>query len=148
MNEREIVERLRHANEYEPLGHDAWEAADTIERLLARAEIAEKIVRDTLWMAGRYADGRKTYAVSMYNDALAQAKAAGIDGDARPALDGMAAGYPGTLDGWIARAEKAERERDEATTLLRATLVPMPTHNELMRRVESIRAFIAKMEGK
>lgn len=29
-----------------------------------------KIVRDTLWMARRYADGRSTYAPNMFNDAV------------------------------------------------------------------------------
>jgi len=31
----DLVERLRHADEYEPLGHDGWEAADRIEALEA-----------------------------------------------------------------------------------------------------------------
>lgn len=31
----DLVKRLRHADEYEPLGHDAWEAADRIEALEA-----------------------------------------------------------------------------------------------------------------
>ena len=39
----ELVKRLRGADEYEPLGHDAWEAADRIEALeaaLAKADAA------------------------------------------------------------------------------------------------------------
>jgi hypothetical protein len=34
-----------------------------------REKQLEQIIRDTLWMARRYADGRQTYAVGMYNDA-------------------------------------------------------------------------------
>lgn len=38
-----LIERLRKADEYEPLGHDGWEAADRIEQLLQRIEA---LVRD------------------------------------------------------------------------------------------------------
>ena len=31
----DLVKRLRHTDEYEPLGHDGWEAADRIEELEA-----------------------------------------------------------------------------------------------------------------
>jgi len=33
MTDEELVKRLRRADEYEPLGHDGWEAADRIEAL-------------------------------------------------------------------------------------------------------------------
>ena len=39
----DLVKRLRKADEYEPLGHDGWEAADRIEELeakLAKAHLA------------------------------------------------------------------------------------------------------------
>jgi len=43
----DLVKRLRRADEYEPLGHDGWEAADRIEELetkLAKAvEALERI---------------------------------------------------------------------------------------------------------
>ena len=57
------------------------------EERAARME-AQRVVRDTLWMAGRYADGRQTYAVGMYNDALKIAQRGGYDGGAKPAIDG------------------------------------------------------------
>jgi hypothetical protein len=50
---------------------------------------AQRVVRDTLWMAGRYADGRRSYAVGLYNDALAIAQAGGYAEGAKPARDGM-----------------------------------------------------------
>lgn len=34
-----------------------------------REELLERIIRDTLWMARRYADGRQSYATGMYNEA-------------------------------------------------------------------------------
>lgn len=36
------------------------------------------IVRDTLWMACRYAHGRQSYAVAMYNEAARKAQALGV----------------------------------------------------------------------
>lgn len=39
-----------------------------------REEQLESIIRNTLWMARRYADGRSTYAVSQYNSAARLAK--------------------------------------------------------------------------
>lgn len=58
---------------------DAWnrrsEAAlttlsATIEELRTERDAARNIVRDIYWMALRYADGRKSYAVGMCNDAV------------------------------------------------------------------------------
>ena len=34
MTDEKLIARLRKADEYEPLGHDGWEAADRIEQLL------------------------------------------------------------------------------------------------------------------
>lgn len=34
MSDEELIARLRKADEYEPLGHDGWEAADRIEALV------------------------------------------------------------------------------------------------------------------
>lgn len=39
----------------------------------------ENIIKDTLWMARRYADGRRTYAVSMVNDAIDKCNELGIE---------------------------------------------------------------------
>lgn len=49
----------------------------------------QTIVENTLWMAGRYADGRRTYAVGLYNDMLVRAEALGCAMGAKPAVDGM-----------------------------------------------------------
>lgn len=35
----DLIRRLRGADEYEPLGHDAWEAADAIERLTGERDV-------------------------------------------------------------------------------------------------------------
>lgn len=43
----EVLERLRKADEYEPLGHDGWEAADLITTLLAQ-NAALRAERDEL----------------------------------------------------------------------------------------------------
>lgn len=72
-NEREIVERLRRANEYEPLGHDAWEAADAIERLLARAEAAEALVKEAgevLFKLHHAACGKTGFAAAVRLDSM------------------------------------------------------------------------------
>ena len=34
MSDNDLIARLRKADEYEPLGHDGWEAADRIEALV------------------------------------------------------------------------------------------------------------------
>lgn len=44
----------------------------------SREQILEKIIRDTLWMACRYAHGRQSYAVAMYNDAARAAVEANV----------------------------------------------------------------------
>ena len=38
-----------------------------------KADTLEKVVIDIQWMAKRYVDGRRTYAVAMYNDAIKKA---------------------------------------------------------------------------
>ena len=42
----ELVERLNRADEYEPLGHDGWEAADRIEQLTAERDRLRGALRD------------------------------------------------------------------------------------------------------
>jgi hypothetical protein len=76
------------------LTRDYVDAARSADAALLRerdAQIASliKIVENTLWMAGRYADRRMTYAVGLYNDMLAQAEALGCANEAKPAVDGM-----------------------------------------------------------
>lgn len=55
---------------------------------------ALRIISDTLWMARRYANGRRTYAVALYNEAARSAIALGIR-DVEFALDGMGPAYSG-----------------------------------------------------
>lgn len=44
----------------------------------SRIEALESIIRDTIWMACRYAHGRQSYAVGMYNDAARRAVELGV----------------------------------------------------------------------
>jgi hypothetical protein len=44
-----------------------------------RSEELERIILDIYWMARRYAHGRKTYAVSQYNDAINKAIELGVN---------------------------------------------------------------------
>lgn len=60
-----------------------------VEAQQGENERLKDIIRHTLWMAGRYADGRRSYAVGLYNDKLALARELGCDGDALDAKDGM-----------------------------------------------------------
>lgn len=39
-------------------------------KLKEENEILKEIIKDTLWMARRYADGRSTYAPTMFNNAV------------------------------------------------------------------------------
>ena len=43
-----------------------------------REEQLERIIIDIYWMARRYADGRRSYAVGMYNDAIDSAVKLGL----------------------------------------------------------------------
>lgn len=55
MSDEELIARLRKANEYEPLGHDGWEAADRIEALVKERDKyrdAVGILEDALQEAG------------------------------------------------------------------------------------------------
>lgn len=42
----DLIARLRRADEYEPLGHDAWEAAAAIAALTAERDALQAQVRD------------------------------------------------------------------------------------------------------
>ena len=110
---------------------DAARAADAallrerdaqIASLTAERDQMAAIIRDTLWMAARYADGRRSYAVGLYNDARVKAEALGCAHEAWPAVDGMDPERP-TLTEELAtlRAERdaaqqeiAEQQRDYA----------------------------------
>ena len=47
-------------------------------RIAKREEQLENIILDIYWMARRYADGRQSYAVGMYNDAIELAIELGV----------------------------------------------------------------------
>lgn len=44
-----------------------------------RCKELEQIILDIHWMARRYADGRRSYAVSMFNDAVSKAVEMGLN---------------------------------------------------------------------
>lgn len=48
-------------------------------RMEAENKLLRQMFQSISWMARRYADGRRTYAVSMYNDAVKQALSLGIE---------------------------------------------------------------------
>lgn len=101
------------------------------KQLRQRAEQAEQerdqarqVVRDTLWMAGRYADGRRSYAVGMYQRALAVAEAGGFSAEAKHAVDGMAPEWPTLLErAEHAEASLAQREAEIARWIERAVSI-------------------------
>ena len=71
---------------------------DFVAVAIAQRDEARHVVRETLWMAGRYANGRQTYAVKMYNDARKIAEAGGYASKAEPAVDGGEMGTPMRID--------------------------------------------------
>lgn len=89
---------------------------------------ARSIVRDIHWMAVRYADNRRSYAVGMCNDALRKAYDGGWlvysddkqhDLDPQYARDGMFdTEWRSAVDAANSRALEAEAQRDEALKAL------------------------------
>lgn len=80
-------------------------------------EVLRSIVQNTLWMARRYADGRMSYAVSTYNDAVHALDDEGLGhllkpepehlGAARFANDGMFGTYDPETRRYIPVAKNA-----------------------------------------
>ena len=108
-------------------------SADTIASLRRERDEARQIVRDIYWMALRYADGRKSYAVGMCNDAVQKAYDGGWitpkdqGGDPitpRLARDGMAAEW---LD-ISARAHAAEAQVANLTEQVRQAFLDGVTY--------------------
>lgn len=112
-------------------------SADAIERLERERDEARGIVRDIHWMAVRYADNRKSYAVGMCNDALRKAYDGGWlvfseskqhDIDPQYARHGLLdAEWRSAVDDATARATAAEAE----AATLRARVAKM---EEALRR--------------
>jgi hypothetical protein len=59
--------------------------------------VYKHIIREIWWMARRYAHGRQTYAVSMYNDAIRLAQSKGLKFDPDP-VDGLVEAKDGMFD--------------------------------------------------
>ncbi|TPM37015.1 hypothetical protein [Mesorhizobium sp. B2-3-2] len=112
-------------------------------KLKAERDEARSIVRDIHWMAVRYADNRKSYAVGMCNDALRKAYEAGWltytrdNGKLDPqyARDGLFdREWVSALDNATARAEKAESalaSSQEEIERLRKALEPFGRPNDI-----------------
>lgn len=49
MSDEELIARLRKADEYEPLGHDGWEAADRIEALVKERDQWIEHTKNAVW---------------------------------------------------------------------------------------------------
>ena len=84
-------------------------------RVLAERDAARRIVQDIHWMARRYADGRRSYAPGMFNDAVRPAfeagwlKPNGAADESQYARDGDFDAEWKSLEGRLAQAE-AERD--------------------------------------
>jgi hypothetical protein len=63
--------------------------AKSMQELEQENYILRSIIKDTLWMARRYADGRSTYAPSAVNMAIEKAKQLGITIGTDTSLDGL-----------------------------------------------------------
>lgn len=127
---KELVARLRKASRAiylateeavaDDISSKLTRAADTIERLERERDEARGIVRDIHWMAVRYADNRKSYAVGMCNDALRKAYDGGwlvysdtkqLNLDPQYARNGLFdVEWRSAVDNATARAEAAEAE--------------------------------------
>jgi hypothetical protein len=69
-DDNDLVKKLRMADEYLPLGHDGWEAADRIEELVAANEALTEQLEDarldakeaeaySVWLEGKLAKARE-----------------------------------------------------------------------------------------
>jgi len=90
------------------------EATERAGRMERERDEARGVVLDTLWMARRYADGRQSYAVGMYNDA---AKIAEAGGYAKGEPDGTLYALDGLRPEYQAVEQRAQAAQAEATRL-------------------------------
>ena len=80
----------------------------TKKELEERCKTLEKMFEDIYWMAQRYAHGRKTYAVSTYNDAVKKAQEMGLKITPDPAT-GLVEAKDGMFDkDWFEEQEKKD----------------------------------------
>ena len=102
----------------------------TDRELRDRIDILESIIHDTLWMARRYAHGRMSYAVGMYNDAARKAKSLGIHGMDRDGDGSLFAIDGGLVDGigTPSMSGLSQDEYDKAVDgLNQAGITPVPS---------------------
>ena len=85
---RLLLRRLEKAGTFAQTGMECWSLlnlrnliAATCEypKAIKKIEVLKSLVKDTLWMARRYAHGRSSYAVSMYNQSVHRLDAIGLD---------------------------------------------------------------------
>ena len=127
----DLLKRLRMADEYLPLGHDGWEAADRIEALEAELHlmktsgVAEVAVRNPSVMEYmKHWEGRAETAEAKLakNEALMQAGFAEYE---RRLAKAVEAAYregflAGTADGWVNNPRiKVEWKRSKALAELK-----------------------------
>ena len=68
-----LIARLRKVDEYEPLGHDGWEAADRIEQLVATNEALVKARReDALELLAALGQAQEAYEAQLKAEAHAE----------------------------------------------------------------------------
>ena len=80
----EVLPRLRKADEYEPLGHDGWEAADLITTLLAQnAALREQIRESALQELASLGQAQEAYEAQK----AAEAKVERLRGALRELID-------------------------------------------------------------
>jgi len=117
----------------------------------------KKIISDIWWMARRYADGRSTYATGMFNNAIRQAEALGVELNPKPegtifARDGMGPGYAGLTQEEYDLGEPVDKWAlqvvPEEVRLLRESLTTLQQENIMLAaQVEGLLnayAFVGK----
>jgi len=72
--------------------------------------ILEKIIRDTLWMARRYADLRSTFAPNTVNRAIDDLRKIGIEIQMDHTLDDPYYAQDGMLGKWDSEKQKFSKE--------------------------------------
>lgn len=113
MTDEELIARLRKADEYEPLGHDGWEAADLITALLAQntALRAERDASNELGRAFEEDAGQQRARAE-----AAEARAERLEAALRLLHDNVVLAFPALADlGPVANARAALSAITEAT---------------------------------
>lgn len=110
----EVLSRLRKADEYEPLGHDGWEAADLITALLAQNAALRANTVQMLDEADREYNRKTNDLIERHAEQLAALRAE----VRKSAMDAVSAGCQ-AQEAWEAqKAAEARAERLEAALRL------------------------------